>query len=72
MTEMDFLKMLDLQDSLPETSQAQKLANEDRRKHYLYLNRDKGTSEPTVFTDFIIQRLENPTKLLSPNTIIAK
>jgi hypothetical protein len=69
---MDFLTMLDLQDSLPETPDCQREANRYRRQYYQLLNREKGISEPPVFTDFIIQRLENPTKLLSPNSIIEK
>jgi hypothetical protein len=69
---MDFLEMLNLQDSLPETQDCQREANQYRRQYYQWLNREKGISEPSVSTDFIIQRLENPTKLLSPNSIIEK
>lgn len=69
---MDFLKMLDIQDSLPETPECQKEANIYRRQNYLWLNRNKSEPQPTVFYDLAMDRHENPTKMLSPRTFMQK
>jgi hypothetical protein len=69
---MDYIQMLDLEDSLAQTSESQKAANEHRRRLFHLLNREKDETATLVTTDFVMMRLEFPGILLSPNTFLQK
>lgn len=55
--------MLELEDSLPQTTSAQKEANKVRREYYMHLQKERPEPSPTINSNFAIdllmKRLEN-------------
>lgn len=67
----EFLRALDLEDSLPSTSQAQREANQFRRKMHLLLKGRKPNKTDTNSSDLplemYINRMVNPTYRFCPS-----
>lgn len=70
----DFIRMLELEDSLPSTTSAQREANQHRRKMYLNINRERSVPSPTVNNNFgvelLMKRLEDPDYRMSVRTLL--
>lgn len=67
-----FIKRLEAQNELPDTTEAQREANAYRIRHIELINRPKTPKEPYVRLDPVFERLKDPNFTCTPNRLLQR
>lgn len=70
MNETEFVEQLKMQNMNPNTTQAQKEANEWRMRWIKILSKEKNTQSEATFYDPIYESLVNPEKVVRPSSLL--